>query len=138
MSTDTSENIAPGTTPAAILNRVDEAVYALDTDWQFTYVNEQAATLVDRDPASLLGTSLWDEFPDVADSPAFEEFHTAVESGEPRRFEMAYAPSDAWFTVRAYPSPDGVTVCFHEVTEQRRRELELQRSQRLFESVFKE
>ena len=139
MSTDTpSENIAPETTAAAILGRVDEAVYALDTDWQFTYVNEQAATLVDRDPASLLGTSVWEEFPDVADSPAYEEFHTAVKSGEPRRFEMAYEPCDAWFTVRAYPSPDGVTVCFHEVTEERQRELELQRSRRLFESVFDE
>ena len=129
MSTDTPpENMAPGTTPAAILGRVDEAIYALDADWQFAYVNERAATVVDRDPASLLGTSLWEEFPGLCDTPAFDEFHTAVESQEPRRFEMAYEPLDAWFTVRAYPSSEGVTVCFHEVTEKRQRELELKRS----------
>ena len=139
MSTDTpAQNIAQGTTPADILGRVDEAILALDSEWRFTYLNDRAATLVDRDPSPLLGKSLWEQFPAVADSPAFDAFHEAIEQQEPRRFEMAYAPRDAWFTVRVYPSPDGVTVCFHEVTEERQAELELQRSRRLFESVFDE
>jgi PAS domain S-box-containing protein len=139
MSTDTpAQNIAQGTTPADILGRVDEAILALDSDWRFTYLNDRAATLVDRDPSPLLGESLWEQFPAVADSPAFDAFHEAIEQQEPRRFDMAYEPRDAWFTVRAYPSPDGVTVCFHEVTEERQAELELQRSRRLFESVFDE
>ena len=54
----TPDNIAQGTTPTTILDRVDEAVCALDNDWQFTYVNQQAATLFDRHPQALLGESL--------------------------------------------------------------------------------
>ena len=134
----TPDNIAQGTTPTAILDRVDEAVCALDNDWQFTYVNQQAATLFDRNPQALLGESLWEQFPDVADSLAFDELHDAVGSQEPRRFDMPVDSGDVWVTVRAYPSSDGLTVCFHEVTAERERELELQRSRRLFESVFEE
>jgi len=139
MSTDTTaDSVAEGTELGTILGRVDEAICALDTDWQFTYVNQQAATLVDRDSAALLGESLWEAFPEVADAPAYDKFHEAVETQEPRRFDMESERHGAWFTVRAYPSMDGLTICFHEVTEKREQKLELERNQRLFEAVFDE
>lgn len=135
MSTD---NTTQETTPTTVLGRVDEAICALDDDWELTYVNEAAATLVDRDSAALIGESLWEAFPELRDSSASDALHDAVETQEPRRFDIAYDERDAWFTVRAYPSTDGLTVCFHEVTDQREQERTLQRSQRLFESVFDE
>jgi PAS domain S-box-containing protein len=135
MSTD---NTTQETTPTTVLGRVDEAICALDDDWELTYVNEAAATLVDRDSAALIGESLWEAFPELRDSSASDALHDAVETQEPRRFDIAYDERDAWFTVRAYPSTDGLTVCFHELTDQREQERTLQRSQRLFESVFDE
>ena len=139
MSTDTpADHVTEGTTPASVLGRVDEAILALDADWQVTYVNEQVATLVDRDPASLLGESLREQFPDLTDSAASEALHEAVETQEPRRFDVEFEQRDVWVTVRAYPSADGLTICFHEVSEERERPLEPQRSQRLSESVFDE
>ncbi|EMA08932.1 PAS domain S-box protein [Haloarcula marismortui] len=135
MSTD---NIAQETTPETVFGRIDEAVFALDTDWQFTYINQQTAALVDRDPATLLGESLWEVFPDSADSAAFDACHNAVETQEPCHFEMVFGPRDTRFVVHAYPSNDGLTVCLRELTAERERKLELQRSQQLFESVFHE
>jgi PAS domain S-box-containing protein len=137
MSTDTTpEHIAQDTNHEAILERVDEAILAVDSDWLFTYVNRTAATLIEQDASTLLGESLWEQVPEIADSQASTEFQDAIEAQEPRRFDMEYEPRDAWFTVRAYPSADGLTVCFHEVTDKRQQQLELQRDQRLFESVF--
>ncbi|NHX41775.1 MULTISPECIES: PAS domain S-box protein [Haloarcula] len=135
MSTD---NIAQETTPETVFGRIDEAVFALDIDWRFTYINQQTAALVDRDPATLLGESLWEVFPDSADSAAFDACHNAVETQEPCHFEMVFGPRDTRFVVHAYPSNDGLTVCLRELTAERERKLELQRSQQLFESVFHE
>ena len=130
------DTIAEGTTPAAVLGRIEEGVCALDSDWQFTYVNQQAATLLGRDPSPLLGESLWEQFPGVVDSPASEALYEAVETGEPRQFDMECDPRGVWLSVHAYPSTEGLTVCFRDVTDERQRELEHQHSQRLFEAVF--
>lgn len=51
--------------PEVVLERVSDAVYAVDTEWRFTYVNERAETLLDRTEGELLGTVLWDAFPEA-------------------------------------------------------------------------
>ena len=45
-------------------------------------------------------------------------YRGAAETGEERVFEAYYpAPLDAWYEVRAWPSPDGLSVYFLDVTE---------------------
>ena len=42
-----------------------------------------------------------------------EHYRAAVDSAEPRTFEAHYpAPLDAWYEIRAYPGPDGLSVYF--------------------------
>ena len=52
---------------------------------------------------------------------AFEEhYRGAVRTGLERVFEAYYpAPLNAWYEVRAWPSPDGLAVYFLEITERR-------------------
>src|SRR3990172_5437193 len=47
------------------------------------------------------------------------------------RFEEFYPPRDAWFEVRAYPSPDGLSVYFDDVGERRRTEERMRQSEKL-------
>jgi serine phosphatase RsbU (regulator of sigma subunit) len=50
-------------------------------------------------------------------------YRGAVESGRPTAFEAYYPPPlDSWYEVRAWPSPEGLSVYFLDVTERRRRE----------------
>ncbi|WP_299267999.1 PAS domain S-box protein [Halorientalis sp.] len=138
MSSELDTGAIRNSSPAAVLDRVDEAIYALDTDWQFEYINDRAAEILERDPDSLLGETIWDAFPAVADTEAYETFRDAMDTGEPARFDMQYEPWDAWYSVRAYPDADGITICFYDVTDERGQQLELQRKQRLFETVFED
>src|SRR5690349_21078737 len=59
-------------TMANILENTTDGFFAVDGDWKFTYTNTQAELLLGRKRDQLLGKVLWNEFPQLKDSP-FEE-----------------------------------------------------------------
>ena len=110
---------------AARVTRVLEAMpagfYSLDREWRFTHVNAEAERLLGRTRDDLLGRVLWEAFPAALNSVFEESYFTAVRTGEPVSFDAYYpAPLDGWYELRAWPSPDGLSVYFLEVTERRR------------------
>jgi PAS domain S-box-containing protein len=120
---------------ADTLERIDDAFFALDDDWRFTYVNEKAATLLDRPPAELVGANVWDEFPDAVGETYETSYRRAMETQESVSFEARYEPLDLWTEVTAYPSPDGLSVFFSDVTDRRQREERLERLLRTAERL---
>ncbi|ERH06019.1 MAG: PAS sensor histidine kinase [Halonotius sp. J07HN4] len=136
----TDDSAAHSGEPAAeaVLDRVDDAVYALDSEWRFTFLNEQAAALLAVDPDKVLGQTLWETFPETTEGRVGEEFRAAMDAGEASRFDIYYEPLDRWFSVRAYPDDDGLTVLFHDLAAEEGRDLDLQRKQLLFEAIFEQ
>jgi len=55
-----------------------------------------------------------------------------MEEQEPVSFEEYYEPLDVWFEMGAYPSEDGLSVYFRDITEEKRREQNI----RAFTEVF--
>ena len=103
-----------------ILESIADAYYSLDSEWRFTYVNKEAERLIKRPHADLIGKVLWEEYPEIAGSIAESEFRLAASTGNPASFEMFYAPTNSWYESRVFPSGDGVTVYFADITERRR------------------
>jgi PAS domain S-box-containing protein len=113
------------------LSRVTDAIYTVDSDWRITYVNEGTETVMGP-KEELLGSNLWEQFPEAAEGIIWEKFHEAMETQEMKSFEVFYEPLDLWAKATAYPSPTGLTVYFQDVTERKRREKELkQQNERL-------
>ena len=120
---------------ATLVTRVLEAMpagfYSLDRDWRFTYVNAVAERLLGSSRDELLGRELWEAFPDSVNSLFEDRYREAVRTGEPVSFDAYYpAPLDGWFELRAWPTPDGLSVYFLEVTERRRVQEQAERSAR--------
>lgn len=103
-------------TAADVLSSITDAFFALDRNWRFTYVNGQAGPVLERDPAELVGKSIWEEFPEAVGSPFYDAYHRAVETGEPVEFDAYYPPLRRHFDVRAFPFEGGVSVYFHDIT----------------------
>ena len=102
------------------LDSITEGFYTLDHGWRFTYLNRQGEQLLGRTGISLLGKSIWHEFPGAIDTSFSQQIRAAVEAGQHVEFEAQYAPMDTWFEVRAYPFPDGVAVYFRDVSASRK------------------
>jgi PAS domain S-box-containing protein len=103
--------------------RITDAFFALDNDWQITYVNEQASDFFEREPDDLVGEDLRDAFPESVGAEFYEAYSEAFETQEPVTFETesVFQPG-RWVEERVFPSEDGLSVYFRDVTERRRRE----------------
>jgi rsbT co-antagonist protein RsbR len=113
----------------AILESITDAFFAVDNAWRFTYINHQAGELLFRAPEELPGKVIWEEFPDAVGTTFYQQYHRAVAEQTAVTFEEYYPPFDIWFEVRAYPSNDGLSVYFHDISERRRLEAEHKRLQ---------
>jgi PAS domain S-box-containing protein len=108
---------------ARVLEVMRSAFFSLDREWRFAYVNSEAERVLGRTREELLGGSIWELFPAAVGSDFEEHYRGAMATGEERVFEAYYpAPLEAWYEVRAWPGPDGLSVYFLDVTERRRAE----------------
>src|SRR5260221_1190691 len=119
-----------------IFERVTDAFVALDKKWQYTYVNEKAAIMHGRKAQDLDGKNIWTEFPDVVNEPFYDALHEAMEKQEPQRLLLYYSTTDKWFEDLIYPSPDGVSVYYHDITEKKKAEEELKLSKEKLQQVL--
>ncbi len=113
----------------AILERITDAFIALDREWRFRYLNSEAERLIMRTRDELLNQVIWDEFPEAVQSSFYKRFHDAMEIGEAIEFQDQYLPLGRWFEVKAYPSAEGLSVFFRDVSRIHEGESQLQRSE---------
>jgi PAS domain S-box-containing protein len=114
---------------ADTLESISDAFYAVDGQWRFTYVNGKAEELWGRHREELLGKNIWDEFPEGVGSEAYWQIKRAMEEGVTTEFETISPVLDARVAGRAYPSAEGLSVYFQDVTERKQAEEEVRRSE---------
>jgi PAS domain S-box-containing protein len=102
-----------------VLDRVSDAFVALDKNWRYTYVNQQAASLFGRRPEDLIGRHIWTEFPEGEGQPFHRAYEKAMAEQVFIQMENYYEPWNRWFENRIYPSPEGLSIFFHEITERK-------------------
>jgi len=119
-----------------VFGRVTDAVYALDEDWNFQYVNDRAKELIDYRDEGLVGENIWEVFEWAEDSKLATEYREAMRTQEPTSFELFHPdPLDAWYEITAYPSETGLSVYFQDITERKERERELEEARRRYQTL---
>jgi PAS domain S-box-containing protein len=120
-----------------VLETTTDAVYTVDRDWVFTYLNANAKDQLARG-RELLGMNLWDAFPDLEDSEFGRDFRHAMNEGVPTQATAFYPALHSWFEVRAYPSHSGLSVYFRNVTARKRAEDALRESEQRFRTLIEQ
>ena len=121
---------------ARILESITDAFFALDLEWRFLHVNDQMEQIVLRTRGELLGHNIWDLFPAILGSTFEHEYRRAVAEGTPVSFEEFYPPLDIWLEVRAFPSSDGLSVFFQNVSERKKSEEALRKSEERYRQLL--
>lgn len=110
-----------------ILESIADAFFALDADWRFTYVNAEGERLLRRHASDLIGTVVWDAFPEALGTDFEASYARAMDRREVVSFEAYYAPLNGWFDLRVFPTSDGISVFFRNIDAQRAAEDERRR-----------
>lgn len=117
-----------------ILRSITDAFITYDHEWRFTYLNAEAERLLRKPAIELLGHKAWDVFPDAENFR--RELEKAVATGQAVHFEEFYAPFEQWAEVHAYPSEEGLSVYFRDITDRKRTDQALQRNERRLRVLF--
>ena len=124
---------------AHALERVSDGFVALDRNWRYTHVNQQAAKMLQRDrPEDLLGKHIWTEHPEDVGKPLHAAYLKAMETQQPVTLEQYYPHWDQWFENYIYPSKDGLSIFCANITERKQAEADLQQSELRFRDTFEQ
>lgn len=103
-----------------LLDAMKAAFFSLDAHWRFTYLNAEAERVLGTGREEALGGVIWELFPAAVGSAFEHHYRAAVLTGDEQVFEAYYPePLEAWFEVRAWPTPDGLSVSFLDISERR-------------------
>jgi diguanylate cyclase (GGDEF)-like protein/PAS domain S-box-containing protein len=117
------------------LESITDAFLTLDRQWRFTYMNSESERLLHRRRSEVLGRVIWEELPDLQGTVFETEARAAVNDNRSVEFEAMSESVGRWYSMRAYPSEDGLTVYFHDITEHKKIEREVESSAERFRAV---
>ena len=109
-----------------ILESIADGFFAIDADWRMTYINREAerSLAIQRDAA--LGRTLWDVVPALRATLFEEECRLAMRERVAREFDVDFAPAQRWIGTRLYPTDEGLSVFFQDITRRKRGEVSRQ------------
>jgi len=108
------------------LESITDGFFTLDKHWNFQYFNIEAERLLAKPRDGVLNQPLWEVFPEITGTHADDEFRQAMTERTTRHFEYFFAVLDTWLEIHAYPSNDGLSVYFRDVTDRKRNEKQIE------------
>ncbi|MEO6541380.1 MAG: PAS domain S-box protein [Ferruginibacter sp.] len=122
----------------SLIERVSDAFVSLDNNWNYTYVNKKAGEILGRKPENLVGKNIWTEFPEGINQPFYLAYYKAMETQEYQYLEEYYPPFDKWLKNHIYPSNDGLTIFFKDVTQIKKVSLALIENEEKYRSFIEQ
>jgi PAS domain S-box-containing protein len=107
----------------SFFERINDAFFLLDNNWNYAYVNKKSAELHGVSEDELIGENIWENNPDLVGESFYEALVKAKKEHTSIRSKFYYPKQDRWFENFIYGNNDGVSVYYNDITESMRREL---------------
>lgn len=98
---------------------IRDALLTVDREWRLVLVNSEAARTLRRPRSEMIGQSIWEVLPEAIGTMLWDRLHLAMAAGRTVRFVTYMKPLRTWFDVAVFPSAEGLSVYFQDVTAQR-------------------
>lgn len=100
-----------------ILDSITDGFFVLSHDWTILRINKVFETTFNKKATNLIGENFWDLFPNTDSYQYPKAYKKAMSSRETVTFEEFFA--EKWFLINVYPSLDGISIFFQDVTEKK-------------------
>ena len=110
-----------------ILDRINDGFIALDLNWNYVYVNNKAGEMMGMSPTDLVGNNIWKIFPREESEGIRQAYQQAISTQKYVFFESRDERKGTWVENHIYPSSQGLTIYFRDVSETKAARKELSR-----------
>jgi len=114
----------------SVLESTSNSVVTISHGWTLLYANRKALVSL---PDFAVGKNYWDCFPAVLGTPTEALLRKAMEERCEIRYEIYFAPYKAWFRAQGFPTDEGLSLFFSDITEEKQMQEQL-----LLEQVLRE
>jgi PAS domain S-box-containing protein len=115
--------------------RITDAFVALDTNWCYTYMNKKAGEVLNRNPEEMIGKHIWTEFPEAINGEFYKSALKAMKTQAYNQFEDFHKSSQKWVENHFYPSADGLSNFFRDITEKKKSDAIIETNEKYFRAL---
>ncbi|TGK82323.1 PAS domain S-box protein [Leptospira noumeaensis] len=102
-----------------ILETRANAVFVLDKNLNYTYVNTSAERMVEKSASQMLGQNIWDLFPNLDETDFGKQLSNAIKNREPFRSDEFFLQSKGWFATQVFPQENFTILIATEITSEK-------------------
>ena len=119
-----------------ILESFTDGYFEVDLHWTVIYWNAAAEQLLSMPRQQILGNNLWEVYREAIPLKFFTEYHRSVGENVAVRFEEYFPLMGLWFEVAAFPSGDGLSVYFKDITDRKKMVAQLEAEKLKYLTLF--
>jgi PAS domain S-box-containing protein len=121
----------------ALIESINDVFFAMDRDFRYTYWNKASERLTGISAKDAIGKSLTEVFPDVKGTRVEQFYKEALRTQQPQSYLNKYqlGGKDYVFEINAYPTKAGLSVFVKDLTERKKAEEALQKSEEKWRSL---
>ncbi len=119
-----------------IMERITDGFLALDSNLVFTFVNKKAGEILGHAPGQMIGKNIFNDFTGISSQPFNEACLNALENQQYFFLENFYEPLGRWLENDIYPSADGLSIFFKDVTFKKKTESALKESEERYRHLI--
>ncbi|MBO1076001.1 PAS domain S-box protein [Roseomonas marmotae] len=118
-----------------VLESTTDGVLVLDPDWRLLYLNGRARLQLGG-KGDATGRVLPDAYPGWAQGAFAHAYRRAMTERKPQRVTAFHVVLGRWISADAYPSAEGLTIFFRDVSAERAAEVALRENESLLKAVL--
>lgn len=111
-----------------VFSRISHGVVSVDNNWRYTFLNDAALATHPLGKKETLGKVIWDVHPEMKGTVFWDKYHEAMVTKKVMEITSYYEAMNIWFSVQIYPSSNGLTIFYKDVTESKKAEKELSKT----------
>jgi PAS domain S-box-containing protein len=119
-----------------IIEEITDGFYQLDNAWRFVKINKVAEKILGLPREQLLGRVLWEVFPDDSACNYPIQLRKALQESIIVTFEDYRPDLERWFSTVCYPSLEGLTVFFKDISQEKADKEKLKDSENKLKAIL--
>jgi PAS domain S-box-containing protein len=108
-----------------VLASISEGFCVFDSGWNFAYINSYGTQILGMSGDEVVGKNVWEMFPEIRGTVLERQYRLCARERVAVQFEYFSTRSGRVFQIRAYPSADGISVFFQDISASKEKEAKL-------------